>query len=149
VTNPRVSVKDTQVVGLHGDGLDLEFLLAVTNPNSFKVRLKGCNYNLRVAALPLAKGESRQEVEFTGNATTDVRLPVRVAFNDLVDVISRRPDFAAVPYQLSAGLDVDTPLGVLTVPVEKTGTFAVPESYRPNNVLKKIEKFLNGVKDRW
>ncbi|RNC67764.1 MAG: hypothetical protein ED859_12915 [Desulfuromonadales bacterium] len=146
VSEPQVKVKDLGLVGVGANGAELEFLLAVTNPNSFPLVLKGYTYDVSVMAMPLTKGGTRERIEFPAGETTDVRLPVRIAFKDLLEIMKREPDLNKIPYRFIGGLEVETPLGTSTVPVSKAGDFAVPERYRPSHFLKGLTNFMNGLR---
>ena len=91
-------------------------------------------------ALPLARGGAREEVKFPANAETDLRIPIRISYGDLLEILKRKPDPDKIPYQLAAGLDLDTPLGQMTVPVSRTGTYAIPQQYRPSALFGKISE---------
>jgi len=142
---PDVQVKDVGIVGLDSKGADVELFLEVTNPNSYALKLLGYSYDLRIMALPLTKGGGRETLEFPAGTTTDLRLPVRVTFSSFYELLKRRPDLDAVPYQLVAGLEVDFPLGTQTVPIDRKGTFKVPERYRPGIYLKHLGNILSGI----
>lgn len=116
----------------------MELYLTVDNPNRFDVKLLGYNYDLTVMALPVAKGGGRDAITFPGKEVTDVRIPVRVAYSDMWEILKRRPDPDGVPYQLEAGLELDTPAGVMTVPVHKKGTYVVPQKFRPSFLLGRL-----------
>jgi LEA14-like dessication related protein len=139
---PEVAVKSVNLTGLDRKGVELEFVLAVANPNSYTLSLTGYSYNLLVSAIPLARGESREAVEFAGKAATDMRLPVRLSFRDLLQIISKSPDPDHLSYRLNAGLNLRTPYGPLAVPVDKQGTFTVPGQYHPSRFMKQINEFL-------
>jgi LEA14-like dessication related protein len=140
VANPQIAVKGVNIAGIDRDGVEMDFLLAVNNPNSYNLKMTGYSYNLIVSALPLAKGENHEVVEFNGNATTDIRLPVRITFHDLLEILKLRPDPEHIPYQLTAGLELQTPFGYVVIPVDKSGTFAVPQKYRPDRFLKQLDE---------
>ena len=139
VTKPEIAVKSVNIAGVDREGVKMDFLLAVTNPNSCGLKLTGYNYNLLVSDLPLAKGENHDAVEFNSNTTTDFLMPVRITFRDLLEILKRRPDPENIPYRLTAGLDLHTPFGRVAIPVDKNGTFAVPQKYRMNQFLKLFE----------
>lgn len=143
---PEVKVRDLNVVGLGVEGVDLEFLLTVTNPNSFPLVLNGYTYDLNVMALPLTKGGKRERIEFPADKATDVRLPFKVAYGDLWEILKRQPDQNKIPYRLNAGLEVETPFGTTTVPVSKESVFAVPERYRTSGILKGVTDLLKGFR---
>ena len=144
-TSPVVEVRDVAIVGLDPGGIDVELYLTVTNPNSFPITLTGYNYDLRVSALPLTKGGARQSLTFKAEAATDVRLPVRVALANLLDLLKRRPDPDRLPYRLEAALQVDTPVGERVIAVDRDGTFAIPERYRPAQWLKTLQSIVNDL----
>jgi LEA14-like dessication related protein len=142
VAEPTVTVQRATIMNLDTRGVDLEFLLAVHNPNSFEITLNGYHYDLRVVTLPVARGGSRERVEFRGKGTTDIRLPVRIEYKDLLSIMKHRPDPDKIPYRLQADLDVETPVGQLLIPIDKTDAFAVPDHYRPFFYLKEIPEFV-------
>lgn len=146
LSEPRVAVKDVAVTGFGADGVDIELLLGVTNENSFALSLTGYSYDLQVLALPLTTGGDRRRIEFPGGATTDVRLPFRVPFRSVMEILKRHPDPAAIPYRLTGSLEVETPLGLTLVPVSSTGTFSVPKRYRPAEILKGFTEAINGLR---
>ena len=138
VHQPVVTVKDLNVVSLDPAGAGLELFLRVKNPNSFDVTLRGYSYDLRVMATPLVKGGAREEMKFAGEAETDLRIPIRITYGDMLEILKRKPDPENVPYQLAAGLDIETPMGQMTVPINRTGTYAIPKQYRPSALFGKI-----------
>jgi LEA14-like dessication related protein len=79
MTKPEVAIKSVTLAGADRKGVQLDFLLAVKNPNSYRLNLDGYSYDLHVSSIPLARGESRDAMEFAANAATDVRLPVKVS----------------------------------------------------------------------
>jgi LEA14-like dessication related protein len=141
VKAPVVTVRDLNMVSLDGAGAGMELYLTVKNTNSFDLKLLGYSYDLQVMALPLAKGGARDAVSFPAGVETDLRIPIRVSFGDMIELFKRRPDPDRIPYALQAGLDLDTPLGNLSVPVNRTGTYAVPKQYRPSSILNTLGDF--------
>jgi LEA14-like dessication related protein len=142
MTKPEVAVKSVTLAGADRKGVQLDFLLAVTNPNPYRLNLDGYSYDLLVSSMPLARGESCDAMEFAANAATDVRLPIKVSFRDLLQVIRKSPDPDNVPYQLKAALSLQTPLGPMAIPLDKQGTFSVPSQYQPSRFMKQINEFL-------
>jgi LEA14-like dessication related protein len=142
VQKPKVLLKSASFVGLDQGGADIEFSLGITNPNSFDVSLLGYTYDLKVMALPLAAGGLRENYRLKSGQETDVRLPVRVSFADLFEVLKRKPDLERIPYRLNAQLQVDTLMGEIPVPFEIESTFALPEKYRPANYLDRFRRLL-------
>lgn len=145
VTHPEVTVEDLNVVSLDAAGAGMELYLKVKNPNGFDVKLEGYSYDLRVMALPLAKGGAREEVKFPAKGETDFRIPIRISYQDLIEILKRKPDPDRIPYQLAAGLELETPVGAMTVPVQRSGTYAIPKEYRPSSLFGRIGDFFKAL----
>ena len=143
MAKPEVTVKGVSLVGVDRDGVEMDLALAVTNPNSSSIRLSRYTYNLLISELPMTEGEQHEQFEFIGNNTTDIKLPLHIRYHDLLEVLKRLPDPDHIPYQLTADFDLDTQLGTFTVPVAKRGDFAIPQNYRPGQILKKLNDFLD------
>lgn len=133
---PTVKLKDIQFTGLTSEAASLDVLLAVNNPNSFDLALLRYSYQLHLQQVHLADGLSGAVQPFPAKSIRDLRIPVRIAFADLVKLVRHRPGLTDIPYQLMAELDVDTPIGTVTVPIAKNGTISVPEQYRPGTYLR-------------
>ena len=142
VKQPAVTVHSLDVVSLNAAGLGMELYLTVHNPNSYDIKLMGYDYDVKVMALPLAKGSAHDQIVFPAGADTDLRIPVTVSYGDLLEIFKRGPDPDRIPYTLKAQLDLDTPLRRVTVPVTKSGTYAVPRQYRPGAFLNRLGDFL-------
>jgi LEA14-like dessication related protein len=138
VKEPGVKVESTNLIGVDTSGVDLELFLAVENPNSFDLSLLGYTFDLQVMTLPLTAGGSQVKVALPAGKLSHMRLPMRMKYTDIIEVIKRRPDLAKIPYQVTARLNVETPVGELIVPVNKTDTISIPEQYRPAGYLKRI-----------
>jgi LEA14-like dessication related protein len=142
VASPDVKVKDVNLVSLDGGGATLEFLLLISNPNSFDLKLLGYSYDLKIMALPLARGGAQDVVIFPAGEDADMRLPVHIAYGDLLEIMKRRPDPDSIPYRLQAAFDVETPFGLRAIPFAKKGTYAIPKEYRPAFYLQQIKEML-------
>ena len=145
VAHPVVTVEDLNVVSLDPTGAGMELYLKVKNPNSFDVMLEGYSYDLKVMALPLAKGGAREELKFPAKGEADVRIPIRISYQDLIEILKRKPDPDRIPYQVAAGLELETPMGEMTVPVQRTGTYAIPKQYRPSALFGRISDFFKAL----
>jgi LEA14-like dessication related protein len=143
---PRIAVKDTNLVGLDSSGIDIEFHLGVTNPNSFDLSLLGYTYDLRVMTLPLAIGGMQETTTYPAGTETDMRLPIHLKFSDLLEIIKRQPDLDKLPYRMNARLHLKYPLGEMVIPVEKIDTLNVPERYRPGAAIERLRDALRVIR---
>ncbi len=146
VAKPDITLKDIKLVGLNQEGLDVDIYLSVYNPNSFDLHLKDYRYDLKIMSLPLARGNSRTTYDFDSKSASDLRIPVKIPYNDLIEVLKRRPNPDAVPYQLHAEMTIGSAMGSFDIPINKSGAFSIPKEYRPKNVLNRIGDFINGLR---
>ena len=144
VTTPEVVVKDVNLLSADSSGIEIELILSVANPNSFALKLQSFDYEVTARSLPFAKGRGREVIEFAAGATTDLRLPVRVNYGDLWELLTRNPDPDTIPYQLKGSLEVATPLGTMVLPAEHNGTLVIPQKFRPGAILRRLTDFLQG-----
>lgn len=146
IKEPRVAFKGTSLTGVDSSGLDMEFLLAVTNPNSFDLSLTGYSYNLHVLNLPLSSGGAQQTIHFPAGEETDMRLPVHLSFNNLLEIIKRQPDMDKLPYRVNAKLQLKSLMGESFIQVAQDDTLNVPEPYRPGVAMKRLQDALRAIR---
>ena len=146
VQAPRVTLKESSMVGLDSSGIDIEFLLGISNPNPFDLSLLGYTFDLQVLALPLSTGGKQETILFPAGKETGMRLPVRLKFTDLLEIVNRSPDPDRIPYQLNSRLQLKTPLGEMSVPVEKSALLNIPEQYRPAALSNRLRDALRGIR---
>lgn len=139
VHEPKVTLKQTNIIGLDTAGADLEFYLAITNPNSFDLSLLSYTYDLKVMTLHVANSGLQDTLTIPSGQEADMRLPVRIKYSDLIEVLKRSPDPDKVPYELNARLHVKTIFGEKIIPIEKNSTFAIPQNYRPDFYLERFK----------
>lgn len=142
VKEPVVTVQELSVQSVDGGGAGMQLRLKVKNTNAFDLRLLGYRYRLQVLELPLAQGEARVEATFPAGGEGEFSIPVRVSYRDLLEIFKRKTDPEQVPFQLIAGLDLDTPLGKMSLPVQKSGSYAIPKQFRPGPMLDRVLDFL-------
>jgi LEA14-like dessication related protein len=146
VQAPHVVLKEAGVVGLDQSGVDVVLNLGITNPNAFDLSLLGYTFELRVQSQPLSTGGMQGTILFPAGKETGMRLPVRLKFADLLEIISRTPDPDNIPYQLNSMLNLDTPLGRMDVPVVKNAVLAIPEQYRRAAYINRLRDVLRGIR---
>lgn len=143
VTAPTVQLDQLKPVAVDISGLTIEVDLLVTNLNRFDLTLLGYSYTLQVAGLPLSTGGCHQPVVFSAKQQTRVTIPAEVRHHDLFKLLQLQHEPDRIPYHLVAELQVDSPLGQTSVPVDHQGLFAVPEQYRPSGLLKQLKGILS------
>lgn len=144
VTRPEVKVQGINMVRLDTSGVDIDINLLVSNPNRFDLALLGYSYRLQLADIPLMSGGERQKIVFQGDRETLLKIPARVRHTDLLELLRKSPDPNHLPYRIIAGLQVDTPIGETSVPVDHSGEFSVPEKYKPASMFQRFKGIFEG-----
>jgi LEA14-like dessication related protein len=138
-------LKEVKLVGLDSSGVELDFFLSVNNPNSFDLNMTGYSYDVKIMALPLANGASRETIVFYSKSVTEFLVPAKIPYKALGEVLRRFPNPDAIPYQFHSDLTFDSSLGNMSIPISNSGTVAIPKELYPSNILKKIGNLLKGL----
>ncbi len=145
VAKPEVTVKNVKFAGLDSKDIGIDVYLSVHNPNSFDLSLKDYSYDVNVVSLPLAKGSAKASYDFYANSTTDMLVPVKIPFSSLLEILKKTPNPDSIPYRIHAELTIGRGIAFMTVPVTKSGSFAIPGELYSSIVRKKIGDFLKGL----
>lgn len=143
VTSPKVRLQQINPTGIDSAGLNIEVNLLVNNPNRFDLTLQNCSYTLQVAGLPFGSGATHQTTTFPGYKETQIKIPVRIRHADLLELLKRQLDLDHTPYHLIAVLQVDTPLGVSSIPLDHQGQLPIPPQYRPDAALQRLKSLFD------
>jgi LEA14-like dessication related protein len=125
---PRVRVLGADVTDVSLTSADLVFDVAVENPNRFAFVLDTVDYRLQVNGEPFLDGQSDLHAEVAARGTTEVRLPVKLRFTDVLRVLHAVEGEKRAGYDLEAKLWFQAPLvGRRSVPVRKRGDFSLAD----------------------
>ncbi len=126
----QVSVKqpDVEVVGAHLQKLsftdaELNFDVAVKNPNAVGIDLKGFHYDFLINGHSLLAGDKTDALKIPAKGSGMVQIPVTLNFVDLYKTFQALKNKDTVPYQLKGDFSFELPvLGLVKVPASKSGT---------------------------
>jgi LEA14-like dessication related protein len=126
IENPRYSFRNIRpnvslALPLSASTIDLDFTLAVDNPNSVGLRLDRVDFDLLINDNPVLNSVSRDpRIQIPARGVGDVRLTTRLDYQSLRNLASSV--FADVQgnrakYALRGSAYYDTPVGTLKFPV--------------------------------
>ncbi|MBW9268997.1 MAG: LEA type 2 family protein [Candidatus Thiodiazotropha sp. (ex. Lucinisca nassula)] len=125
---PSGEVKGVKLSGLDLSGIDLLFDVEVDNPNPVAISLDGLDYDLKLLNRSFLKGQQSMGMSLAADGKSQVKLPVRMEFERLLEHYSELSKHDDVPYQLDLGLGVDVPLlGRVRLPISYQGRLPVPK----------------------
>ncbi|MCG8038721.1 MAG: LEA type 2 family protein [Candidatus Thiodiazotropha taylori] len=125
---PTGEVKGVKLSGLDLKGIDLLFDVEVDNPNPVAISLDGLDYDLKLLNRSFLKGQQSMGMSLAADGKSQVKLPVRMEFERLLQHYSELSKRDDVPYQLDLGLGIDVPLlGRVRLPMSYQGRLPVPQ----------------------
>ena len=122
LTFERADLKDVSL-----GGATLELVYRLNNPNAVGISLASVDYALAIEGHPLVSGKPPNGFQIPANGSTEVTFPATVRFAELGQALSVFLSKDVAHYQAQGHLGVQTPIGVVTLPLSKSGSFQVPK----------------------
>lgn len=128
---PTASVRSAALQSLSPEGATLGLDVLIDNPNRFALPLSDLAYRLSVAGAEVASGEAELDGSVPANGSRSVRIPITVAFAEVLRAGGGVRPGTVVPYTASATLRVNAAgaleaLGPIELPLETSGELPVP-----------------------
>lgn len=117
-----VALRDASFEGI---GVDLTWLL--NNPNSVGLNLAEVDYAFFVDDKQVVAGSPPRGFQVAANGQSDLLFPVGLKFADVAQVVQTFLTKDTAHYKAQGHLGIDTPLGLIKLPLEKDGDFEVPK----------------------
>lgn len=124
---PTLAFKDAQVPSVDFEGAELDLTFLVTNPNSMGLNLAQATYALQIEGKQVLAGAPSRGLVIPAHATTAVTFPARIKWLDIVPALAALFAQDSVRYRASGSVGVDSPIGLITLPLEHEGTFSAPK----------------------
>lgn len=122
IKKPEVSVQQAKITGISLNGMDVDFVLGVKNPNPIGLSLDGLSYKLDIEEKTLLKGKTAHKLKLAANGQSTLTLPLALAFKDMFDGASALVKQEKVRYALGGDID----FGLFQLPYKTSGTLDVP-----------------------
>jgi LEA14-like dessication related protein len=121
---PVVSFRDVRINGLGVQGGNLDIVLAVYNPNGYRLDGLKLTYALMVDSAMVGTGAIDGGFQVASKDTTLVRLPVDFTYRGLGAAGTQLLRTGSVLYRVRGDVTVGTPVGNFTRPYDRTGRFS-------------------------
>ena len=129
----RISLSDASL-----SGITLNVHYRLSNPNPIGLSLASVNYGLFIEGKQVVAGTPGQGLSIAANGGSDLVFPAAIKFADIAPVVQTFLSQDTARFKAQGSIGVSTPLGVLTLPLEREGTFEVPKmpkvEFRPPRV---------------
>jgi LEA14-like dessication related protein len=124
---PRVTVKRVDITSVNFSGLNANIVFAVENRNVIGIDLAKLVYQLTVDNHPFVQGVGNNPLHVPANGVGELALPVSFKFVELAEALASLFTKKQVPFTIATKLGFGTPLGILEVPLQHSGTMPVPQ----------------------
>lgn len=118
---PVVTYKDAVITGLGLSGGNLEVVLSIYNPNSFRLDGTGLTYRIAVDSVPFGDGSLSDRFTVQEGDSTVVRLPLSFTYAGVGQAGRQLIQTGSVNYTVSGDITVGTPIGTFTRPYSGRG----------------------------
>jgi LEA14-like dessication related protein len=127
IQKPTLDFKSASLSDVSLGGATVNLVYTVTNPNPIGVKLAEIDYALQVDGHPVTSGQPPKGLEIAANGSSEVTFPAHVQFADLGKALAQLLNEDSAKYKASGHLGIDTPIGLVSLPLEKEGTFELPK----------------------
>jgi LEA14-like dessication related protein len=124
---PSLSFKEARLPRIDFQGAQLDLVFQVTNPNSVGLNLASTKYALQVEGHDVVSGAPANGLQIPGGGTAEVTFPAAIAWNEIAPAIETLFAKDQVKYRASGELGVNSPVGLVSLPLQHEGTFASPK----------------------
>lgn len=123
---PELTFRDVRLTSWSLDSVDLELVYELSNPYDVALTLHEVAYQLEVEGRRIASGKPKKGLSIRGRGKQILRFPATVHFLDVVPVVTELFSKKSLSYRASGSLGVKTPLGIVALPLSRSGSIAVP-----------------------
>jgi LEA14-like dessication related protein len=124
---PTVSFKTARLSSASLSDATVDLVYEVRNPNSFGLSLAKVDYAFFVEGKQVVAGSPRKGLQLKGGGTSELVFPANVRFADIAPVVQTFLTQDAAAFKAQGSVGIETPVGVLSFPLSKEGTFEVPK----------------------
>lgn len=124
---PGFTFKSVAITEVSLAGLTLDTIWQLDNPNAIGLSLASVDYALFIEDKQVVAGAPPRGLQIAPNASSDLHFPTNVRFLDVAAVLETFLTRDTARWRAEGSLGVQTPVGVLRLPLAKEGTFEVPK----------------------
>jgi LEA14-like dessication related protein len=124
---PTLSFQKIEAARWSLDGVDLNVIFRVDNPNDLALEIAKVDYQFEVEGHRVFQGSPNRGVQLPAKGSRDLVFPARVRFIEVLPAVTAIFTKSNLRWKASGTLGVDTPIGILDYPLSKSGRVAVPD----------------------
>ena len=133
---PEATFETFKVKDIDFQGLDSVFVFQIDNPYPVGLELEAMNWKLGLANHDFLDGSKDKKIDIDPNASSPVRVPVSLKFEDVFKVAKDAKGAGEVPWAFTGDFTFKTPIGPVTLPFQQRGV--MPALSAPKISLKAL-----------
>jgi LEA14-like dessication related protein len=124
---PELKFKSATVDGLSLSGAALTTNWELVNQNDIGIDLASIDYALEIEGQPLTSGKPANGLKIPARGSAPLSFPAQVQFSALASTLLTFLSKDVAHYTVKGTVGVNTPVGVLSLPLSYSGQFDVPK----------------------
>jgi LEA14-like dessication related protein len=124
---PKLTFRSVSIQSFDLEGATLGFEYLLENPNKVGLTLARVGYALDVEGSRVVDGDLRQGLKIPAGGGAPITFPVHVKFKDVPGFVRLVTSQDEVAYRLSGKAGIDTPIGIVELPMSHSSTIGLPK----------------------
>lgn len=124
---PVFSFRNVALTDISLGGLNLDTVWDLNNPNNVGISLASVDYALFIENKQVVAGAPPNGLQLGANSTSQLHFPAGIKFQDIAQVVDVFLTKENATWRAEGGLGVQTPIGIIRLPIAKDGVFEVPK----------------------
>lgn len=126
-TKPDITFKKVNLQGFSLEGVTLGLVYDIDNPYDIGIRIAEVDYQLEVEGRRVFRGSPNEGLQIPARGTKEVTFPAQIRFADVIPTARTVFTQGKFGYRASGSMGLSTPVGMLRIPLSRTGQFDSPE----------------------
>ena len=127
---PTLRFKTARVSQVRFDGLTLDTVWQLDNPNAIGISLARADYKLSVEGKQVVAGSPPKGLKIPPQGSTELTFPAAIKLTDVFPLAQELANKDYAKYRVEGVVGVQTPIGVLDFPLAYENQFEVPKAPR-------------------
>lgn len=143
---PELNFQEVRFTGWALDRVHFDLVYELDNPYEVPLELAQVSYELQVEGKTVVSGAPKKGLRIQPRKTQPLIFPATIHFLDAIPTVEALFRKDALDYRARGEVGVDTPLGVVAMPLSKSGAISVPRLPQVSLVGVSVpEKSLSGA----
>ncbi len=136
---PEVQFKGFTLGAVTLSDATLNLTWEVRNPNPMGISVASLEYAFSVEGTQVVAGKPANGLQIPAQGTAELSFPATVRFQDIAPVVQTFLEKDYATYKAQGVVGIETPVGIVTLPLQNEGTFEIPKAPRVEFLPPRIQ----------